>query len=117
VSKKGLFNPCIEELDPDVICLQETKAAQSQSDVELAGFEEHWYSAEKKGYSGTAIFSKVAPLAVTPGLPTTSVERFSLQPDEFGDPNNEGRVLTAEFPDFFLVTVYTPNAKGGLERL
>ena len=117
VSKKGLFNPCIEELDPDVICLQETKAEQSQSDVELAGFEEHWYSAEKKGYSGTAIFSKSPPISVTPGLPIASTQRFSMARDEFGDPNNEGRVLSAEFPDFYVVTVYTPNAKGGLERL
>jgi exodeoxyribonuclease-3 len=117
VSKKGLFSPCVEGLNPDVICLQETKAEQAQSDVDLTGFEEHWYSAEKKGYAGTAIFSKVPPLKVTPGLPLTSAERFSLQRDEFGDPNNEGRVLTAEFPDFFLVTVYTPNVKGSLGRL
>lgn len=117
VSKKGLFTPFVEELDPDIICLQETKAQQSQSDVELPGFEEHWNSAEKKGYSGTAIFSKPTPLSVTPGLHQGSIDQFGVVADAYGDPNNEGRVLTAEFADFYVVTVYTPNAKDALERL
>jgi exodeoxyribonuclease-3 len=117
VCKKGLFMPFVEELEPDVICLQETKAQQFQSEVDLPGYEEHWNSAEKKGYSGTAIFSKTAPLSMALGLPQASIDRFVVAADEFGDPNNEGRVLTAEFKDFFLVTVYTPNAKGGLGRL
>ncbi|HEY5111740.1 MAG TPA: exodeoxyribonuclease III [Acidimicrobiales bacterium] len=117
VSNKGLFMPFVEELGPDIICLQETKAQQSQSDVELPGFEEHWNSAVKKGYSGTAIFSKIAPLSVTPGLHQGSIDHFGVVPDAYGDPNAEGRVLTAEFDEFFLVTVYTPNAKDKLERI
>jgi exodeoxyribonuclease-3 len=117
VSKKGLFIPFVDELDPDVICLQETKAQQFQSEVALPGYEEHWNSAQRKGYSGTAIFSKLAPLNVTAGLSPSLIERFDMGADIFGDPNNEGRVLTAEFPDFFLVTVYTPNSKNELERL
>jgi exodeoxyribonuclease-3 len=117
VSKKGLFTPFVAELMPDVICLQETKADQSQSDVEVPGYVEHWNSAEKKGYSGTAIFSKTEPLTVVSGLPQESSDQFGVIGDTFGDPRNEGRVLTAEFPDFYLVTVYTPNAKNDLERL
>jgi exodeoxyribonuclease-3 len=117
VSKKGLFTPFVEELQPDIICLQETKAQQEQSDVELAGYEEYWNSAVKKGYSGTAIFSKTTPLSVTHGLHETSINQFGVAADAFGDPNSEGRVLTAEYSDFFLVTVYTPNAKNELERL
>jgi len=117
VSKKGLFLPFVEELDPDVICLQETKAQQSQSDVVLPGYEEHWNSAQRKGYSGTAIFSKHAPLNVTSDLHPSLTERFGVVADSYGDPNTEGRVLTAEFADFFLVTVYTPNSKNELERL
>lgn len=116
VTNKGLFAPFVEELQPDVICLQETKAHQSQIEVELSGFEEHWNSAEKKGYSGTAIFSKVAPLNVTAGF-TGFDEGVIEMADAFGDPHSEGRVMTAEFEDFFLVTVYTPNAKGDLGRL
>ena len=116
VANKGLLAPFVEELQPDVICLQETKAHQSQINVELNGFEEYWNSAEKKGYSGTAIFSKVSPLRVTPGFPGIDGGHVEMS-DAFGDPHNEGRVLTAEFPDFFLVTVYTPNAKGDLGRL
>ncbi len=117
VSKKGLFTPFLEKLQPDILCLQETKAAQSQSDVEAAGYIEHWNSAEKKGYSGTAIFSKTEPLSVTPGLPPESSDHFGVVGDAFGDPRNEGRVLTAEFRDFYVVNVYTPNAKEDLGRL
>ena len=117
VNNKGLFTPFVEELAPDIICLQETKAQQHQSEVDLPGYEEHWHSAERKGYSGTAIFSKTTPLNVTMGLPKDAIKRFKVSSDTYGDPNNEGRVLTAEYPDFFLVTVYTPNTKSTLERL
>ena len=117
VCNKGLFSPFVDELEPDVICLQETKAQQSQSVIELPDYEEHWNSAEKKGYSGTAIFSKVSPLSVAPGLSSESIERYNVHGESFGDPNAEGRVLTAEYPDFYLVTVYTPNAKEDLGRL
>jgi exodeoxyribonuclease-3 len=117
VCNKGLFVPFIDELEPDIICLQETKAQQAQSVIELPAYEEHWNSAEKKGYSGTAIFSKSTPLTVTPGLSAEAIERFNVRGDSFGDPNTEGRVLTAEYPDFYVVTVYTPNAKEDLGRL
>src|SRR5665213_1006514 len=117
VSKKGLFTPFVEELEPDVICLQETKAQQSQSDLQLPDYNEHWNSAEKKGYSGTANFSKVAPISVAHGLPQTSIDAFGVIGDTFGNPNTEGRVLTSEFADFFVVNVYAPNAKDDLGRL
>jgi exodeoxyribonuclease III len=117
VARKGLFDPFVRSLEPDVICLQETKAQQSQSDVELPGYEEHWNSAEKKGYSGTAIFSRPGPIAVTAGLPAEVITQYQVIGDAFGDPNNEGRVLTAEYDEFYLVTVYTPNAKEDLGRL
>ena len=68
VAKKGLFDPMVNELQPDIVCLQETKAQEHQSEVEVAGFVEHWNSAEKKGYSGTAIFSRSKPLEVELGL-------------------------------------------------
>lgn len=117
VQRKGLFDPFVAGLSPDVICLQETKAEQSQSTCQLDGFEEHWHPATKKGYSGTAVFSKHTPLRVTRGLPANLVRKFDLASDPFGNPNDEGRVVTAEYDDFFLVTVYTPNAKGDLGRL
>jgi exodeoxyribonuclease-3 len=117
VTRKGLFTPFLSELDPDVICLQETKATQSQSELELSGYEEHWNSAVKKGYSGTAIFSRPAPLRVTAGLPDDIIAKFRVHGDLFGNPNDEGRVLTAEYDGFFLVTVYTPNTKDDLGRL
>jgi exodeoxyribonuclease-3 len=117
VARKGVFAPFVAELEPDVICLQETKAQQSQSELELPGFVEHWNSAEKKGYSGTAIFSRQAPLQVTAGLPDDIIAKFGVHGDLFGDPNVEGRVLAAEYEGFFLVTVYTPNTKDDLGRL
>ena len=117
VHKKGLFIPFVEKHQPDILCLQETKAMQGQSEVDLPDYEEYWNSAEKKGYSGTAIFTKIKPLAVINGLPPHIVKKYGLIADGYGDPNKEGRVITAEFDKFYVVTVYTPNAKDDLSRV
>ncbi|HWP61050.1 MAG TPA: exodeoxyribonuclease III [Candidatus Paceibacterota bacterium] len=117
VHKKGLLSPMIEKLRPDVLCLQETKAHQHQSEVDLPEYEEYWNSAVKPGYSGTAIFTKIQPKKVILGLPEHLVEKFHVKGDTYGDPNAEGRVIAAEFDDFYVVTVYTPNAKDDLTRL
>jgi exodeoxyribonuclease III len=116
VHKKGLFMPFIEKYQPDILCLQETKAEQHQSPLDLKGYEEYWNSAERKGYSGTAIFSKTKPLSVTLGLPESLEKKYELE-DSYGDPNKEGRVIACEFKDFYVVTVYTPNAKDDLSRI
>ena len=112
VLRKGALQKFIAEYQPDILCLQETKAKQGQAEVDLPEYEELWNSAERPGYAGTAIFTKIKPLSVRYNLPTGA--DFT---DEFGNPLTEGRVLTAEFEQFFLVNVYTPNSKRGLERL
>ncbi|MBI3306050.1 exodeoxyribonuclease III [Candidatus Nomurabacteria bacterium] len=117
VHKKGLFVPFIKKYQPDILCLQETKAEQKQSEVDLPEYQEYWNSAEKKGYSGTAIFSKTKPLSVTNGFPPEIAKKFGLVADTYGDPQTEGRVIAAEFPDFYVVSVYTPNAKDDLSRI
>jgi len=118
VHKKGLFLPFVETLKPDIVCLQETKAEQGQSEVDLPDYEEYWNSSKgRKGYSGTAIFTKVKPIAVMLDFPEDIVERYRLAGDGYGNPNNEGRVISAEFKDFFVVNTYTPNAKPDLSRL
>lgn len=117
VHKKGLLVPMIEKVRPDVLCLQETKAEQHQSEVDLPEYEEYWHSAEKKGYSGTAIFSKIEPKKVLFGLPEHLVKKYDLAGDGYGDPNTEGRVIAADFGPVYVVTVYTPNAKDDLSRL
>ncbi len=117
VHKKGLFVPFVNEYKPDIICLQETKAQQHQSEVDLPDYEEYWNSAEKAGYSGTAIFTNKKPVSVTFGFPEKICKKYKLSDDGYGDPNKEGRVLTAEFKDFYIVNVYTPNSKGDLSRL
>ncbi|HSX41123.1 MAG TPA: exodeoxyribonuclease III [Candidatus Saccharimonadales bacterium] len=117
VHNKGLFLPFIEQHQPDILCLQETKAAQHQSPVEVPGYTEHWNSAEKPGYSGTAIFTKHQPVAVINGFPEDLIEKYHLTGDVYGDPNKEGRVVAAEFDSFYVVTVYTPNAKDDLSRI
>ena len=101
--QKG-FLDVFRELDADCFCLQETKLQPDQIDLELIGYEQYWCSAEKKGYSGTALFTKRTPLSVTYGIGVPELD-------------NEGRVITAEFPEFYLVTCYTPNAQRGLARL
>jgi exodeoxyribonuclease-3 len=118
VVSKELFQKFLKEHSPDVVCLQETKAEQGQAIIDLEGYEEFWYSSErKKGYSGTAIFSKVKPLSISNGFPDKIAKQFGLADDSYGDTNAEGRLITAEFEGFYLVTVYTPNSKGDLSRL
>lgn len=116
VLKKGSFQAFLAKHDPDILCLQETKANSDQVEVDLPDYEEYWFSADKKGYSGTAIFTKETPMAVIEGLPPKIAKKYQLQ-DEYGDTTKEGRVLTLEFEGFFLSTVYTPNAKDDLSRI
>lgn len=98
------FKDFMGSVDADIFCVQETKMQREQATFVFDGYEEYWSSAEKKGYSGTAVFSKTKPLSVSYGL---GIEEH----------DKEGRVITAEFQDFYLVNVYTPNAQRGLERL
>ena len=117
VVKKGLFTSFIEKYKPDILCLQETKAEQGQAVIDLSGYQEYWNSAKKKGYSGTAIFTKTKPINVVNDLPAEICQKFGLIADDYGDPRTEGRVIAAEFGDFYVVTVYTPNAKDDLSRI
>ena len=98
------FLDIIAELAPDIVCLQETKMQQGQTEVDLSGYREFWNSAEKKGYSGTAIFTRTVPRKDTYGIGIAEHDR-------------EGRVITLEFDSFFLVDVYTPNSQQELARL
>lgn len=116
VQRKGLFDPFLEEHDPDILCLQETKAQRDQVEIDLPQYEEFWNSAVKKGYSGTAIFTKIKPLSVANDIPAAIAKKYQLE-DDFGDTNAEGRVLVLEFKNYYVATVYTPNAKDKLERL
>lgn len=117
VMKKGTFLPFIQKHQPDILCLQETKAERGQIEIDLPDYEEHWNSASKKGYSGTAIFSKEKPLTIINGFPTELAKRFKFADELKRDATEEGRVITAEFAKFYVVTVYTPNAKDDLSRL
>jgi exodeoxyribonuclease III len=117
VLKKGQFQPFLDAHQPDVLCLQETKAERDQIEGEFSGYREYWNSAVKKGYSGTAIMSKQEPIAVTYGFPATIASRFNFIDNEERDSTQEGRVTTAEFDKCYVVTVYTPNAKEDLSRV
>ena len=116
VHKKGDLERFIQAHNPDIFCIQETKAQQEQSEVDFPEYDEYWCSAEKKGYSGTAIFTKIAPENVILGIPEDIVKRYALQ-DSYGDTSKEGRVTTLEFKDFYVTSVYTPNAKDDLSRI
>ena len=98
------FSDAFRQLDADFFCLQETKMQEGQLDLQFEGYQSYWNYAEKKGYSGTAIFTRHQPLNVTYGI---GIEEH----------DHEGRVITLEMPDFFLVTVYTPNSQDELRRL
>jgi exodeoxyribonuclease-3 len=116
VHKKGFFVPFIEKYQPDILCLQETKAEQHQHEVDFPQYEEYWNSATRKGYSGTAIFTKTKPLSIINDIPEKIAKKYKLV-DKYGDPNTEGRVVTAEYKNFYVVSVYTPNAKDDLSRI
>ena len=98
------FLEVFESMDADFFCLQETKLQSGQIELPLPGYQQFWNYAEKKGYSGTAIFAKEAPLSVTYGVGREELD-------------TEGRMITLEYPDFYLVTCYTPNAQQGLARI
>jgi len=118
VVKKGEFQKFMAECQPDILCLQETKAEQGQAIIDLEGYEEYWNSSQaKKGYSGTAIFTKLKPVAVINDIPEQFVKEAGLEADGYGSANHEGRVIAAEFDQFYVVTAYTPNAKDDLTRL
>ena len=117
VIKKGALQQFIHNEQPDILCLQETKAKQGQADIDLPDYEEYWNSADKPGYSGTAIFTKMTPLSVRYGFSDAITSRYNFAADTYGDPTKEGRVLSLEFASFWVVTVYTPNSKGDLSRL
>ena len=101
--KKG-FLDFFNEVDADIFCIQESKLQEGQINLELEGYHQYWNYAEKKGYSGTAIFTKKEPISVYYGLGIEEHDR-------------EGRVITLEFEDFYMITVYTPNSQNGLARL
>lgn len=112
--KKGDFLKCVEKYDPDILCLQETKAEQGQAVIDLPQYEEFWNSSkEKKGYSGTAIFTKIKPMSVQFDLLSEKI----LHDEQGRNAALEGRIVTIEFENFFVVTVYTPNSKDDLSRL
>lgn len=98
------FTDFFNEIDADIFCVQETKLQQGQIELPLEGYHQYWNYAEKKGYSGTAMFTKEDPLSVTYGI--------GIQ-----EHDSEGRVITAEFPEFYMVTCYTPNSQNELRRL
>ena len=103
VVKKG-FEEIFTSLDSDFFCLQETKLQSGQIELSFPGYESYWCYAERKGYSGTAVFARREPLSVSYGL-------------DIAEHDTEGRVITLEYPDFYLVCVYTPNSQDGLRRL
>lgn len=117
VLRKDAFLPFIQSEQPDILCIQETKAQPGEAVIDLPEYKEYWNSADKKGYSGTAIFSKPVPLSTHHGLTPEIYAQYDMTGDAYGDPNSEGRVLTAEYEGFYLVTVYTPNAKDDLSRI
>ena len=98
------FEDFFKQIDADIFCIQETKCQPNQIQLEFEGYKSYWNSAERKGYSGTAIFTKKEPLNISYGI---GIEEH----------DNEGRVITLEFKKFYMVTIYTPNSKRGLERL
>lgn len=117
VVRKDAFVPFMQKHRPDILCLQETKAMRGQAEIDLPDYEEYWNSAEKKGYSGTAIFTRPRPFSVTNGFTEEVAAKYGFVHDGYGDPLKEGRVITAEYEKFFVVTVYTPNSKDDLSRI
>lgn len=117
VLKKGELDKFLAYENPDILCLQETKAKRDQVEVNFGDYVEYWNSAERPGYAGTAIFVRNGIKVLNEYHDFEKYPELKIEKDVFGDPLNEGRILTLEFKKFFLVTVYVPNSKRSLERL
>lgn len=118
VLRKNALQKFITSEQPDILCLQETKAKPDQAEVDLPEYLEIWNSAERPGYSGTAIFTKFQPLSISKNFERApNIDNTFPSSDKYGDPRTEGRIQTIEFQPFFLVNVYTPNSKRDLSRL
>ncbi len=116
--RKNALQDFIASEQPDILCLQETKAKPGQAEIDLPEYLELWNSAKRPGYSGTAIFTKFQPLSTFSNFDRfPDLQQFFCEADKYGDPLTEGRILTAEFEPFFLVTTYVPNSKHDLSRL
>jgi exodeoxyribonuclease-3 len=102
VIRKGALQAFMKKHQPDILCLQETKAQQGQAEIDFPGYEEYWNSAQKAGYSGTAIFTKIKPNKVINGFPDDFANKYNFIDDETRDSANEGRVIAAEFDKFYL---------------
>lgn len=117
VVRKKALEEFMGAAQPDVFCLQETKAKPGQAEVDYPEYLEIWNSAERAGYSGTAVFTKVQPLNMLAGFPADIQAAYDWAPDKYGCLLHEGRIQTLEFAQFFLVNVYVPNSKRDLSRL
>ncbi len=115
--KRGTFMDFINAEQPDILCLQETKAKPGQVTVDLPNYLELWHSADRPGYSGTAIFTKFKPLGSINDLPADLAANYPWDDDKFGNPLKEGRLQTIEFEPFYLINMYVPNSKPNLSRL
>ena len=117
VLRKDALMPFIAAEEPDIVCLQETKMQLGEAKIDHPAYRQYWNCAAKKGYSGTAILSKTEPHGTHCDLHADIYAKYGMETDPYGDPNAEGRMLTAEYEHFYLVTVYTPNAKDDLSRV
>ena len=117
VINKGALQKFINEQKPDVLCLQETKAKQGQAEIDLPDYHEYWNDAKRPGYSGTAIFSKIEPISIIYGFVNGIAKKYQLVADSYGDPMQEGRIISIELEKIWVVTVYVPNSKEDLSRI
>lgn len=117
VLRKGALNDFMSASHPDILCLQETKAKPGQAEIDYPEYLELWNSAERSGYSGTAVFTKFQPLNSRNGFPDAIINQYDWQNDHYGSPLDEGRIQTIEYAPFYLVNVYVPNSKRDLSRL
>lgn len=115
--KKGAFQKFIADRQPDILCIQETKAKQGQAEIDLPDYNEYWNDALKPGYSGTAIFSKLKAHSIINGFADGIAAKYHLDDDKYGDPMDEGRIISAEFDTLWVVCIYAPNGKEDLSRV
>ncbi len=120
-AKQGFFEPLFKGYQPDIVCLQETKSTPEQLPdevVNVPGYNAVFsYPKVRKGYSGVAIYSKEKPMSVFADFPPAILKKYNMDADDYGDPAHEGRLLVAEFKDFYVVNIYTPNSKRDLSRI